>query len=133
MVHNNVFLFSSYTVIYSLLLVCLVLQSQCKRGIDVYKVYSVIMIQHYYFTVFTYASLGLFQKKSKQGELRIWNFQGYLNSMGDFQRLIKNKVEFTRLTKKRSCGISRGLCFWPWNFQGISHNFVEYPGVELCF
>ena len=25
------------------------------------------------------------------------------------------------------------VCFWPWDFQGISHNFVEYPEVELWF
>ena len=64
------------------------------------------------------------------GGLRIWNFQGYQrNSMCNFGGLIKIEVEFPRVTKK--CGISRGLCFWPWNFQGIEYNFVEYPRVEL--
>ena len=65
------------------------------------------------------ASYGLFQKKSKRG-LTIWNFQGYQrNSMWNFQELIKNEVEFTRVTKKKSCGISRGLGFWSWNFEGM--------------
>ena len=58
--------------------------------------------------------IGLFQKMSKQGELRIWNFQGYQkNSMWNGQGLIKNEVEFPMVTKKKYCGISRGLCFWP--------------------
>ena len=75
------------------------------------------------------ASIGLFlQKKSKQavqecpqyGDClliwrqfpdwgfqvtrgkRIWNFQGYQgNSMRNFQGLIKNEVEFSRVTKKK--------------------------------
>ena len=51
--------------------------------------------------------------------LRVWNFQeGYQrNSMWNFQRLIKNKVEFPRVIRKKLRGISKGLCFWPWNFQ----------------
>ena len=39
---------------------------------------------------------------------KTWNFQG----------LIKNEMEFSKVTKKK-CGISRGLGFWPWSFQGI--------------
>ena len=46
--------------------------------------------------------IGLFQKMSKQGELRIWNFQGYQkNSMWNVQGLIKNEVEFPVVTKKK--------------------------------
>ena len=59
-----------------------------------------------YFTIF----IRLFcQKKSKQGWLRIWNFQGYLkNRMQRFQESIKQK----------------------WNFQGWSRkNHVEFPFV----
>ena len=45
---------------------------------------------------------GLFQKKIKQGELRIWNFQGYQrNSLWIFQGLIKNEVELSKATKKK--------------------------------
>ena len=45
---------------------------------------------------------GLFQKKTKQGELRIWNFQGYQrNSLWIFQGLIKNEVELSKATKKK--------------------------------
>ena len=51
------------------------------------------------------------------GGLRIWKFQRFqINSVCNFQGLIKNKVEFPRVAKKK-CGISRGLCFCPWNFQ----------------
>ena len=50
--------------------------------------------------------------------LRIWNFQEYQrSSMQNFQGSIKNKMEFPEVTKKKSCGISRGLAFWLWNFQ----------------
>ena len=35
------------------------------------------------------------------------------NSMWNFQGLIKNEVEFPKVTKKKLCGISRGLCFRP--------------------
>ena len=53
--------------------------------------------------------------------MRIWNFQGYQrNSMWNLQGLIKNKVEFRWMTKKKSCEISRGFGFWAWNFQGWS-------------
>ena len=46
--------------------------------------------------------IGLFQKMSKQGELRIWNFQGYQkNGMWNVQGLIKNEVEFPMVTKKK--------------------------------
>ena len=33
--------------------------------------------------------------------LKIWNFQGCQNSMWNFQGLIKNEVEFPRVTKKK--------------------------------
>ena len=81
---------------------------------------------YWFRTLFSYgagylASQKLFQKKSKQGRLRIWNFQGYQrNSMWNFQELIKNEVEFTEVTKKKSCGISRGLGFWSWSSQGCN-------------
>ena len=51
---------------------------------------------------------GLIQKKSKQGGLRIWNFQGYQrNSMCNFQGLIKNEVEFPGIFVF-GLGISKG-------------------------
>ena len=54
--------------------------------------------------------------------------------MQNFQELIKNNTEYPRNTKKNSCEISRGLCFWLWNFRGINiHNFTKFPGVEFCF
>ena len=63
---------------------------------------------------------GAIPEKSKQGGLRIWNFKGYqINSTWNFQGLIKKEVEFPSVTKKKECGISRGLCFWLWNVQRI--------------
>ena len=61
------------------------------------------------------------KKKKKRGRgLRIWNFQRcQRNSIWNFQRLIKNEVEFPVVMKKKSCGISRGLGFWPWNFPVV--------------
>ena len=67
----------------------------------------------------------LVQKKSKQGGSRIW-------------RLIKNEEEFPGVTKKKPCGISRGLGFWHrgiskgcntilQNFQGWSFGL---PGIS---
>ena len=40
-------------------------------------------------------------------------------SRKNFPGLIKNEVEFPRATKKKQCGISGGLCFWHWNFEGM--------------
>ena len=34
-------------------------------------------------------------------------------------RSIKKEVEFPGEIKKKSCGISMGLGFWCWNFQGL--------------
>ena len=43
-----------------------------------------------------------YPEKIQTGGLRIWNFQGYQrNSMWNFQGLIKNEVEFPRVTKKK--------------------------------
>ena len=61
-----------------------------------------------YFSVIT--------KNSNQTRgFRIWNFQGYQrNSIWNVQELIRNEVEFPRVNKKKQCGISMGLSFWPW-------------------
>ena len=87
-----------------------------------------------------FIAIGLFQKKSKQwgtGEgYGIWNFKGYKrNNMWNFQGLIKNKVEFPRVTMKKNDirWNFPGPLFLVWNFQGILHNFLEYPGVEFYF
>lgn len=26
-----------------------------------------------------------------------------------------------------------GFWFWPWNDEGVLHNFEEFPGVKPCF
>ena len=80
----------------------------------------------------TWVFYGQFQVKNKQkGErvLRIWSFKGYRwTSMWNFQWLIKNEVEFQKVTKKIKCGISRVFVFGLgilkgsntilWKFQG---------------
>ena len=46
----------------------------------------------------------------KAGGLRICSFQGcWKNSKWNFQGLIKKKVEFPVVIKKKSCGISPGV------------------------
>ena len=79
-------------------------------------------------------ALGYSRKKKTRG-LRTWNFQGYWRkSMWKFQELIKKEVEFLGVYKKENwCGISMGLGIWPWNIQGVSHNFAEFPGMKACF
>ena len=80
---------------------------------------------------------GYSRKKKKQGGLvwlGTWNFQGYWrNFTGKFQGSIEKEVEFPGLLQKNSCGISMGIGFWTWNFEGMSHNFAEFPGVKVCF
>ena len=59
-------------------------------------------------------------EKKTNSERRDMEFPGVSKkSMWNFQELIKNKKEFPRVTKKKQCGIFRGLGFWPWNFQVI--------------
>ena len=66
--------------------------------------------------------------------MRIWNFQGHWkNSMRKFQGSSKKEKKFIGVTKKKPCGISMGLGFWSGNFQGVSHNFAEFPGAIACF
>ena len=37
------------------------------------------------------------------------------------------------MMEKKLCEISIGLGFQPWNFQTMSHNFVDYPVVKASF
>ena len=62
-------------------------------------------------------------------------FYGYwAKSMWKFQESIKKEKEFPRGIKKKSCGISMVLGFWCWNFQGVPHQFAEFPRVmKFCF
>ena len=55
--------------------------------------------------------IGLFQKKTNSGRLRIWNFKGYQRNR------IRNLQGW--VTKKKLCGIYRGLGYWYWNFEGM--------------
>ena len=73
---------------------------------------------------------GLFQKKYR---LRTWNFQGYWSkSMWKFQGSVNKEVEFWGVLKKNSWGISMGHGFWPYNFQGVSHNFLRISKVKVA-
>ena len=47
-------------------------------------------------------------------------------------QLKRKQVEFPGVFKKNSCGISMGLGFWPWNFQGVqvSHNYAQFSAVK---
>ena len=66
--------------------------------------------------------------------LRTWNFLEVLKEEHvEVPGSIKKEVEFPAVIKKKSCGISIGLGFSPWNFQGVPHNFVKYSKVKLCF
>ena len=49
------------------------------------------------------------------------------------QSSIQKEVELPAAIKKKSCEISIGLGFPPWNFQGVPHNFVEYSEVKFYF
>ena len=64
--------------------------------------------------------MGYSRKNSKQGALRIWNFQEYQrNSMWNFQGLIKNEVEFPGVFVF-GFGVSKGSNTILWNIQGLS-------------
>ena len=78
-----------------------------------------------------------YSRKKKQrrgvGLVKDMEFQGYWsNFMRNFQGSIEKEVEFPGLLQKNSCGISMGIGFWTWNFEGMSHNFAELPWVKVC-
>ena len=78
------------------------------------------------------------------------NFQGWSNGLTQFYILSMRKalfclesprlkVGFLEVIKNKSCWIFMNLGFWPWNFQGVLHNFTgvkkafscpEYPRVK---
>ena len=65
--------------------------------------------------------------------LWIWNFQGYQrNSMWNFQGFLKNDVEFWRSTKKKCCGISRGLSFQGSFFLALefARDLTQFCGIS---
>ena len=86
-------------------------------------------------------SKGVVQINSSRG-LSAWNFQGYgRNVMINSRGQLKKTWNF-RGNQKKSCLIPMRLDFWPWNlaldiwswnFQGVQHNFTDFPTVKLCF
>ena len=79
----------------------------------------------------------LFQKKSKQqtvgGGVEYMEIPGAEHDKLQGSITIKKELKFSGVFKKKSCGISIGLGFRPWNFPEVSHNFAEFPGVKACF
>ena len=60
-----------------------------------------------------------YSEKNKQTGVRGYgiSIQRYQrNNMLNFQGSIKNEMEFLGWPRKKSCGISRGLGFWAWNW-----------------
>ena len=72
-----------------------------------------------------------YSRKKQGGRTRI--SRGIEERTWKFQGSIKKEVEFLGVFKKNSCGISMGPHFLLSNFQGVSHNFVEFLGVKVCF
>ena len=66
--------------------------------------------------------------------LRTWNFHGYWRkNMWKFRGSVDKEVGvFARGVKKTHVEFPWGLCFWPWNIQGVSHNFAEFLLVKAC-
>ena len=52
-----------------------------------------------------------------------------------FKKEVRKEI-YPGLIQIKSCMRSfHRFCFgfWHWNFQGVSHNFVEFPGMKFCF
>ena len=67
---------------------------------------------------FSWLAKGDSRKHPNRQGLMTWNYQGIKktecrNSGAQW------KVEFPRVMKKKSCGMSMGLGFWPWKFQWV--------------
>ena len=62
---------------------------------------------------------------SRKIEMELYGVSKDIEKKWKFQGLIKKEVELPGEFKKKSCGISMSLGFWPWNFQSLSHNFAE--------
>ena len=71
-----------------------------------------------------------YSRKNQTGGVEDMEFPGVLKT---FLGSIKKEVKFPGVLKKNSSGISMGLGFWSWNFQGVSHNFAEIPWAKVCF
>ena len=77
-------------------------------------------------------------RKKRKTEGWAYEFPGFLkNSKWHFQGFIKSIEVFPRVIKKKSCGISRGLCFWRLKLQrcvkvsrGEALFSLEFPGVK---
>ena len=54
---------------------------------------------------------------------------------GNWFILEKNGVSKIIKNQKSWMGLGISVFAWPWNFQGMQHNFVEFSGVDgalLC-
>ena len=60
-----------------------------------------------------------------------WHWATKKSKQGGRGRRVRKGISSTGVFEN-SCGISMCLGFWPcWNFQGMSLNFVEFPGLKL--
>ena len=61
---------------------------------------------------------------NRRGRLRIWKFQGS----------VKKEVELLGVYKKKIVWFPwLSLGFGPKDFQGVPHNFTEFPWMKTCF
>ena len=71
------------------------------------------------------------ENNQTRGEVEDMEFPGVLKKeqMWKFLGLIKKEVEFPGLFMQNF----HEFWFLTWNFQGLSHNFAEFPGVKAFF
>ena len=57
-----------------------------------------------------------------------------VRACGNSRGQLKRKLNFQGCSWK-TCGISMGLCFWPWDLSqpGVLQIFAEFSGVKVCF
>ena len=76
---------------------------------------------------------GLFQEKFWHGQVKDMEFPGVLKKEHAEIPGINLKRKVISRGVQEKLWISIGFGFWSWNFQRVSHNFAEFPGVKACF
>ena len=73
--------------------------------------------------------IGLFHKKTNTEG---WGYDIFEEITGGVFRVNQKQRAISRVAKKKSCGISRGLDFRSWNFCGVLYQrFVEFLRGEV--
>ena len=70
-------------------------------------------------------SLGQLGPRRRRGGVEEFPEGYWRNSMWKFQGSNLKSTRLSGSDQKKSCGILRSLGFWPWNFEGVSHNSVS--------